>query len=232
MNWTRAFPGRDPEAVLFDLDGLLIDTERMVMAAFREVLGEMALPFEEALFARLMGLTSQDSTRILESVFGTDFPLEAFRARTSRCYEAAVREQGIPLRPGATEVLDAVAEHGTPYACATSSAAERARWKLERAGIGGRFDTLVGGDDVARGKPAPDIFLEASRRLGIAPRSCLVLEDSPAGVRAAAAAGMRVILVPDVIDPDPETRTLADALAPDLHAVADRFRGVTVRTGH
>lgn len=204
-------------AVLFDLDGLMIDTERMVRAAFEASSAELGFPMPSDLFPRLIGRTGPHSSELIQHAFGPTFPMDEFRANTQRRYEADLAENGIAQKRGIVDMLSALTTHEVPYAVATSTARERAWWKMELAGIASHFDTLVGGDEIERSKPAPDIFIEAARRLGVRSEACIVLEDSPAGIEAAHAAGMTPIMVPDLSAPDPLSIERAFAVVADLH---------------
>lgn len=210
--------GMSRAALLLDLDGLLIDTERMVLAAFNAAADELGCSLSPTLFHSLIGRTSRDSEVLLRRAFlDDDVSIRSFRTLTQANYERDLAANGIQLMPGADELLTFLEAAGIRFACATSTARKRAWWKLERAGIAHRFHTLVGGDEVDEGKPAPDIFLEAAVRVKAAPERCIVLEDSLNGIRAAAAAGMTAIMVPDLIEPDAEARGIAYAIAADLH---------------
>lgn len=206
-----------PGAVLLDMDGLMLDTERMVLAAFEAAAAELGHVVPADLFPSLIGRTSRDSAGLLESAFGAGFPLETFRRLTQANYELDIARNGIARKAGIVELLVHLREQAVPFACATSTARARAWWKLEQAGLAEWFVTLVGGDEVSHGKPAPDIFLEAAARLDVSAPRCIVLEDSPAGVSAAAAAGMTPIMVPDLVAPDARARNLAHAVVGDLH---------------
>ena len=204
-------------AVLLDLDGLLIDTERMVLAAFNAAAAELDQVLSPALFRSLIGRTARESEALLRSAFPSDSAIATFRAATQRYYEQDVEENGIALMAGAEELLEFLDERKMQFACATSSGNARAWWKLEQAGIAHRFRTLVGGDEVAAGKPSPDIFIEAAARLGTDPKRCIALEDSLDGLAAASAAGVTPIMVPDLIEPDEVAFDLAYAIVDDLH---------------
>ena len=204
---------RPPAAVLFDMDGLLLDSERVALAIMSASATELGLVWDHRVGLRIIGRSVTDSSRILREHYGDDARLDAlpgaFRAR----YDRHIDEQQIPLKPGVLQVLDLLDTHGIARAVATSTQRERAVRKLERNGLIERFDALVGGDEVKRGKPAPDIFLAAARALDVEPARCLVLEDSNAGARAGLAAGMAVVMVPDLLEPD------ADVLALGAHCL-------------
>jgi HAD superfamily hydrolase (TIGR01509 family) len=207
------------EAVIFDMDGLLIDTETLVRVTWRQAATDCGLDLDDALFLSLVGRTRRDTHEILQSAFGDDFALDTFVARCTARWEACIAETGIPLKPGARELLDRLDEIDMPRAVATSTGREGAVRSLELAGVLDRFPHLVTGDQVERGKPAPDIFLRAASLLGVEPARCLVLEDSPYGVMAAHAAGMVPVMVPDLVAPTDEIARLAYAVLGSLDEV-------------
>ena len=202
--------------MVFDLDGTLIDSESIYRAALVQALGELGLAVDEAFLHGLNGLAGGAvNARILER-FGADFPAEAFR----RAYVArrdALAGAGVPLKPGAAEALRFVAGRGLGLALATSALRDPAVAHLRRLGVLALFRVLVTREDVARPKPYPDVFLTAAMRLGVAAADCLAVEDSPAGVQAALAAGMMTVMVPDVAAPTAELRARCLAVAASLH---------------
>nr|MCH9675105.1 HAD family phosphatase [Gammaproteobacteria bacterium] len=182
-------------------------------------------PLPEGLFQSLSGRNAADSRRLLVENLGEDFPHEACREAMMRHYQRAVDVHGIGVMAGAPEMLAYLSEQDVPFAVATSSAAERARYKLGMCGLDHWFTTIVAGDEVENGKPAPDIFLKAAASLAAPPTSCMVFEDSYAGIRAAAAAAMRPIMVPDQLPATAEMEALSFAIVDDLHgglAVVER----------
>lgn len=218
----RALPlSHPPAAVLFDMDGLLLDSERVALAIMAECAAELGLAWDCEVGLRIIGRTVTDSNHILREHYGDDVRVDAlptaFRAR----YDRHIDEQAIPLKPGVRQLLDLLDAHGIARAVATSTQRERAARKLERNGLLQRFDVLVGGDDVARGKPAPDIFLAAAHALGVEPARCLVLEDSNTGARAGLAANMSVVMVPDLLEPDAAIIALGAHCQASLVDVAD-----------
>ena len=209
-------------AVVFDLDGTLIDSESIYRAALVQALGEIGLAADEAFVRGLNGLAGAAvNARILER-FGADFPAAAFRRAYVARRDALVGE-GIPLKPGAAEALRFVAGRGLRMALATSALRDSAAAHLERLEVLALFDVLVGREDVARPKPYPDVFLMAARRLGVAPEDCLAVEDSHAGVQAALAAGMMTVMVPDVVPPTDEMRARCVAVRASLHELPGLF---------
>jgi len=204
------------QAVIFDMDGLMLNTERIARLAWKRAAADWDRTLSDERFAAIAGLKADDANAVLQKAFGPDFPVEEARARRQQYYEAYIEEHGIDLKPGLLPLLRRIEVLGLPHAVASSTARPGIAHKLTIAGLMNRFDTWVGGDEIANGKPAPDIFLTAAERLGIAPRHCMVLEDSEPGIRAAHAAGMLPIMVPDVKQPSPEVEALAYAVLPSL----------------
>jgi HAD superfamily hydrolase (TIGR01509 family) len=197
-----------PEAVLLDMDGLMLDTERPVIAMWIQAAAALGWNISADVVCRTIGIDEKDSRRIYMEAYGPQFPhddvwKECFRL----AYESAERE-GISLRPGLPVMLEHIAALGIPAAVATSTSRKMALWKLEKAGLGGCFPIMVCGDDVSRGKPAPDIFLSAAEKLGKKPALCAGFEDSPAGLMALHAAGIPSVFIKDVLDPPREVLAL------------------------
>ena len=219
------------QAVIFDMDGLLLDSEAIAFAAFRETCEHFAVGDQSHVFMQCIGTNAELGDRVLEEgLRGKADPL-AFGRRWEENYLRATTDAPIPLKPGVTELLDALQAARVPLAVATSTGSPRARQKLHDAGILTAFQAVVGGDQVARSKPHPDIYLEAARELGVTPGHCLALEDSENGVRAALGAGMTVIQIPDLVEPSPEFRRLGHAVLESLHDVYDHVFGNRSFTG-
>lgn len=204
------------QAVIFDMDGVLLDTEPISQRAWLRAHEALGGAPPDALFLRLIGRTRADVLCILVEALGPAYPVAELRARKENYFEEIIAAEGIPLKPGAVALLDYLEREGCPKAVASSTPKAGVLQRLSMTGLRERFPVIVGGDEVRRGKPAPDIFLAAAERLGIAPEGCWVLEDSEYGIAAAHAAGMTPIMIPDLKPPSEETAALAYRVLPSL----------------
>ncbi|WP_313425518.1 HAD family hydrolase [Stenotrophomonas rhizophila] len=203
-----------PDAVIFDMDGLMIDSERVSVACWTQAAHELALPLADDFWLRFVGLGDRDCERLLLQHIDAG-QVAALFARCHDLYEARTQE-GLPLRPGILDLLQLLHDHGIARAVATSTRQPRASRKLAAAGLLPFFEVVVTSSDVAHPKPAPDIYLLAAQKLGKDPARCLALEDSPAGIRAAVGAGMTAIQVPDLVHPDDDLRALGHRIVDSL----------------
>lgn len=165
----------------------MLDTEPLYKAAWQQAAAELGFDLDDQSYARLIGRPTPDCERELMHHFGSEFPLSRFRARWPELWRSSVSDRGIPTKAGLFAFLSFLEEQALSSAVATSSDGVYAEFSLRSAGIVGRFDAVVTGDQITRGKPAPDIYLEAAVRLGRDPAECIALEDSDAGVLAASA---------------------------------------------
>lgn len=208
------------EAVVCDMDGLLLDSEAAHWQTMREAATDLGFDFPEELFLRTVGVDRPHNRKLIQEVMGPAFPLDRFYEVSDLQFEAMIR-RGLPVRPGAHRLLDVLDELGLPKAVATSTAAPWAQERLKYAGLLDRFDTVVTLSDVGRPKPAPDPYLLAVERLGSRPEAALALEDSHNGVRAASSAGLATIMVPDLLPATEETDRLVVATMSSLDEVAE-----------
>lgn len=216
MSEIAALPFR-PDAVIFDMDGLMIDSERVSIACWSEASEAMGIALPDGFFLQMVGLGDRDCERLLLQHID-ETRIASLFSNCHDLYEART-QAGLPLRPGILELLDLLKTHGVPRAVATSTRQPRANRKLGASGLLPYFDAVVTSSDVQHPKPAPDIYLLAAQRLGKDPARCLALEDSPAGTRAAVAAGMTAIQVPDLVHPDDSLRALGHRIVDSLHDV-------------
>jgi HAD superfamily hydrolase (TIGR01509 family) len=211
------------QLALFDMDGLLFDTERLFLSLTDQTEAEIGYSIPRELHMEAIGRSFADVSRLFRDHFGPDFPTQTFFHRTKERVNAHVREHGMPVKPGVPELLAALADRSVRRVLASSSPLRLIRESLSAAGMTNTFSSITGGDEVERGKPAPDIFLLAARRAGTDPADCVVFEDSNNGVRAARAAGMRAVMVPDIKEPEEEVRGMAFGVYADLHAVLEEL---------
>jgi HAD superfamily hydrolase (TIGR01509 family) len=190
------------DAVVFDLDGVLIDSEHVWDEARRELARERGGRWHERASRDMMGMSSLEWSRYMHDVIGLSEAPEEISAEVVRRLEEIYGRE-LPLFEGAVAAVERLAERW-PLGLASSSNRELIDLVLELSGLGQFFRVTVSSEEVPRGKPAPDVYLEAARRLGVAPERCAAVEDSENGIRAAKAAGMRVIAIPNPGYPPPE----------------------------
>lgn len=205
-------------AAIFDMDGLLIDSERPALEAFEITCEHHDVGDSQNLYARLLGTNQATTQDILHEELAEHINQQGFLDMWENLYRERI-DNGIPLMNGVERILDYLDQHGILLAVATSTHTDRAFEKLERVGILDRFLSVTGGDQVANGKPAPDIYLKAAITLQADPVHCIALEDSPNGVRAAVAAGMHAIQIPQLVEPDEALLRLGHQVLGDLEAV-------------
>ena len=185
-------------AVIFDMDGLMLDTERLNLSCWRRTFLEAGLPFDEQLLLDSRGKHFVAEYERWQTILGPGVDFEQLHQKKLRYVEEYISQYGVPAKLGLHALLDWLKQQGYKLALATSTAAQRADMELERVGVLDRFDVRVYGPMVAHYKPEPDIFLTACELLGEKPENCMVLEDSPNGVKAAAAAGVFTVMIPDL----------------------------------
>lgn len=186
------------EAVIFDLDGLLLDTERLALETGVKTLAALGHPVPLSVLQGLIGLDVGAGHKLICRWLKKELPYDDIYKPWDDAFLSAIAT-GIPLRPRVNDTLDLLDDLNLPRAVATNSKTDDALWKIEKAGLEGRFDAIVGRDMAVGPKPLPHVYLHAANLLGKEPSVCLALEDSDVGVRAALAAGMRVVQIPDMV---------------------------------
>lgn len=195
------------QAVIFDMDGLMLDTERLTQRLRRQATEEMGIPYRD-LIERIMGRSEPEVRRVFLEEFGPDYPFDAVKERIRQLRREYLAGSPVPVKPGLFALLEYLKKEGIPAAVASSTYRAVALPLLEQAGIAPWLTGMAFGDMVQRSKPEPDIFLLAARQLGAEPANCIVLEDSPNGILAAHRAGMLPVMVPDLVQPDQELQKL------------------------
>lgn len=195
------------QGVVFDADGVLFDTEQLHRSAWVVIGKEMGCPQVVDHYLDCIGKTRADIRVLMRDATGPDFPMEEFFSRVSELCLGWLR-QDVPMKPGVRELLDFLKEHNIPVGMATSTYRDRTMLRLEKTGLTPYFHSITTGDEVHQGKPNPEIYLTACRKLGIDPSHTIAIEDSRNGILSAHGAGMQVIMVPDLIPPSPDLDAL------------------------
>lgn len=194
-------------AIVFDMDGTLHDTEAVYIAAMKHAAEAVGHAMSDTFTHSLIGIPGLEGDAMIRDHMGASFPFDDFERHYRTRVQSAL-EQAVPLKAGASALLAALSQRGLKLAIATSARRESAEAHLRRSGLLDHVPILVTRSDVARGKPFPDVFLRAAALLEVPPAACLAVEDSFNGVRAAHAAGMMTVMVPDLVQPTDEIRAL------------------------
>lgn len=205
--------------VIFDMDGLLLDSETLAMEALVEAARDLAYDMPESFCRQMIGVPADGCRALVRDAYGADFPLQRFFSLQEEHLRRYVDTDRLVLKKGVAPLLDLLDALGLPRAIATSSSRYRTDHHLALVGLDTRFHAIVTRDDVTQGKPNPEPYLTAAEKIGVAPAACLALEDSHSGARAAHAAGIPVIVVPDLLAPTDDIREKALAIVEDLDLV-------------
>lgn len=205
-----------PAAVIFDMDGVIFDSERVIYRLALELAEEEGISDLPKIYTSLIGITREKSKQILADFYGPDFPYTQYREILSARYHQRYGNGRLPLKPGIRDILADLSANGMILSVASSTPSSIVSAQIRDAGLSGFFQVIIGGDQVARSKPDPEIFLHAASVMNIHPRACYVIEDSFNGIRAAYAGHMIPVMVPDMLMPDEEIKALASAVLPDL----------------
>lgn len=213
------------KAVVFDMDGVLIDTEKIYRMCWKKNGMSIGIPEDEmeTVCDRVAGGNKTSNGRVFKEIMGEDFDYLAFRARTMELFDEYASEHGIEIKPGVRETLELLRARNVRIALATSTARELAEKRLEQVGILKYFDEKVCGDEIINGKPAPDIYLKACEKLGVHPGDAVGVEDSINGVIAADTAGLYTVMVVDLIKPNEITEKHADKVYYNMKEMQELF---------
>ncbi len=211
------------KGVIFDLDGLMFDTERMWAQFWKPALKPFGLEYIDGLDEAARGTAGEAMLAVVRRFYGPDCDAQAIVESLHDVAEEAFKAPA-PKKPGLDELLAWLSEQGIPMAVASSSREVLIRTHLKNGNVEQYFKAVVAGDRIKRSKPAPDIFLEAARQLGLAAADCLVLEDSYNGVRAGAAGGFVTVMVPDLLPANDEMRALCTMECKSLIEVLEKLR--------
>lgn len=204
-------------AVIFDMDGLMLDTECIYKEVWQGAVAQVGFAMSDEFYFTLVGRPHADCVTAVVEHFGADFPLARAQVCFTETWQRHITTHGIKTKTGLLELFALLDATQTPTAVATSTDHDTAMASLRAAGITRSFGAIVTGDQIRHGKPAPDIYLEAARRLRVAPEHCIAIEDSDAGTLAASRAGMRTLIVPDLKPPSAAARAAAFRVVGSLH---------------
>lgn len=198
------------KALIFDMDGLLVDSEALAYGAMEAFLGKYTLQRRQEIHDQMLGRRIPESIAIVKDGYGLDDPLEDLIADYTLLRREALLGN-VKAMPGAIEAVQFGHDAGLKVGLASSGLRDQVTLSLNESGLAGMFEVEVTGDDVTRGKPAPDLFLKAAESLGVDPADCVVFEDAPAGIAAAVNAGMRAVAVPNE-----HSRRMEFAIEPEI----------------
>lgn len=210
--------------IIFDMDGLMFDTEALGFRAYEEVGKEWELPTSFAIYQTLIGMDKRDTCERYRQTYGEDMDSELFYRKVGNRIQEIMEREGIPMKPGLIPLLDAIEEEKIPRIIASSTGRAGIRSYLRRCDLENRFQGVISSEEVKRGKPCPDIFLAACRKMGVAPEDALVLEDSPAGICAARNGNIPVIAIPDLKEIPAEIRAMCVMVGETLEDVIPYIR--------
>lgn len=215
------YQGTAVKGVLFDMDGVILDTEKLYTRFWREAAQALGYTMTQEMALGMRSLSHEVGERQLKAYLGEGVDYQQVRSKRIELMSDFINKNGVELKPGIHELLEFLKEYGIKTAVATSSPLDRTKEYLSQVGLVDAFDALVSGHMVEHGKPAPDIYLYAASKLGLAPEECMVLEDSPTGLLAGYRAGCIPVMVPDQDQPDEETKQKAYAVAENLIAITE-----------
>lgn len=212
-----------PEAVVFDMDGVIFDSEALVIKMWEKIALKYGFTDVESVCRQCLGTNAAYTKQLFLDFYGEDFPYDIYKKEMSELFHEEAANGRLPKKDGVIEILKFLQNQNVKIGLASSTREAVVRRELEEGGILSYFDVIVCGDMIKRSKPAPDIYLEACKRLGMNPESCYAIEDSYNGIRAASGAGMRPIMVPDLAEPTEEMNELAECILPSLLKVKEYF---------
>ena len=212
------------QAVIFDMDGVIFDSERLVIECWQVIADKYEIPDIVEICMRVQGNNRVETAKRFREKYGNDFPYEIYKNEVTALFRERYGNGKLPLKPGVVEVLTELKRKRVPLALASSTQMDIVKLELEEAHLLPYFDAVLGGDMAPRSKPEPDIFLAAAAALGVVPENCYVLEDSYNGIRAAHRAGMHPVMIPDMQQPTEEIRGLAEVILDNLMEALEYLR--------
>ena len=213
----------DCKAVVFDMDGVIFDSERLVLECWEKIAEEYGLVGMKEAFIPCIGTNSTMTKELVLNYYGADFPYDEFRNKSSLLFHEIVDRGELPVKKGVRELFDYLKKCQVPMAVASSTRLQAVTHELKQAGLYDYFQVVMGGDQLKKSKPEPDIYLMTCEKLGISPSDAYAIEDSYNGIRSSYSAGMRPVMVPDMLSPTEEMYSKSVAVLEDLLLVKEWF---------
>lgn len=204
------------KGAVFDMDGLMFDSERLVYETWQMMMDELGFEYNLEIFKNTIGLRTDMAESYYNSLYGERFCYQPLKQRSREIFLKRVSEEGVPIKKGLVDLLEFLKSNNLKIAVATSTSAQTAHKIIRMAGVYDYFDAFVCGDDVRNGKPHPEVFLTAAERLSLPPTECVAFEDSINGIKSAHSAEMTTVMVPDYLQPTEEIIPMIDCLCDDL----------------
>lgn len=214
------------KAVIFDMDGLMIDSERVTFECYQEILKDMNLTMDEEFYKTLLGKPLKGIYQRFYDVYGNDFPIEDVIKDVHALMAKRFETEGVPIKTGLKSLLEYLKENNYKTIVATSSNRDRVDTILSQAQITDYFDDSICGDEVTKGKPNPEVFLKSCQKLGVNVDEAIVLEDSEAGIQASYDAGIKVICIPDMKYPEKQYEEKTFKILKDLNGVTEYLKNL------
>lgn len=214
------------KGAVFDMDGLMFDTERLVYETWQKMMDELGFEYSLDIFKNTIGLRTDMAENYYNSLYGSKFCYAALKKKSREIFLKRIDKEGVPVKKGLFDLLDFLKKNSIKIALATSTSAQTAHNVIKKSGAYDYFDAFVCGDDVKNSKPHPEIFLTAAKKLELSPEYCVALEDSINGIKSAHAAGMTTVMVPDYLQPTEEILPITDCLCDDLSLAKDYVKQI------
>lgn len=212
------------KGAVFDMDGLMFDTEKLVYQAWQRVMDSNGYDYDFEIYKKTVGRRTAETRKFYEELYGGEFDYQRLRSEANVFFRDDIETNGVPLKKGLVNILEYLKNHNMKIALATSTSSTTAMGLLEKANVKQYFDRFVCGNMVKNGKPHPEVFLTAAKELCLKPESCIALEDSINGIKSAYNAGMKPLMVPDLLEPTEEIKPMLFALCKDLDEAIEYFK--------
>lgn len=212
------------QGAVFDMDGLMFDTEKLVYRVWKEVMTKNGFFYDFSAYKQTIGRRTAYTKKLYETWYGDRFCYEELRRQANILFRDFIDQHGVPVKKGLYSLLEYLKNHNFEIALATSTGSKTAMDLLDRTNVTGYFDAFICGNMVQNGKPHPEVFLTAAKELKLCPENCIALEDSINGIKAAYAAKMKPVMVPDLLEPSEEIKPMLYALCENLEEAITCFK--------